>query len=119
MKLIVKDGIAGRGVFAAEPAPAAARLIRFTGPLLRRHQTTPQTLAVQIGPDLYLGASGGMDDYVNHSCRPNAGPVSYTHLDVYKRQPVHRERVGVRVLLVEPTQRTARRRRHTLSLIHI
>jgi SET domain-containing protein len=73
MKLIVKDGIAGRGVFAAEPLAAAARLIRFTGPLLRHHQTTPQTLAVQIGPDLYLGSSGGMDDYVNHSCQPNAG----------------------------------------------
>jgi hypothetical protein len=73
MKLIVKNGVAGRGVFALEPIAAATTLLRFTGPLLRHHQTDAQTLAVQIGPDLYLGASGGLDDCVNHSCRPNAG----------------------------------------------
>jgi hypothetical protein len=28
---------------------------------------------VQIGPDRYLGPSGGADDYVNHSCDPNSG----------------------------------------------
>jgi hypothetical protein len=65
----------GRGVFATQMIPANTRLIDYTGPLLKYEQTTPQTLAVQIGPDLYLGGSGGLDDLVNHSCDPNAGLV--------------------------------------------
>ena len=73
MKLVVKQGVAGRGVFAAEPIGPGEVLLSFTGPHLRHSQTTPQTLAVQVGRDLYLGASGGLDDLVNHSCRPNAG----------------------------------------------
>jgi SET domain-containing protein len=65
----------GRGVFATEFIPAGTKLIDYTGPLLRYQQTSPQTLAVQIGPDLYLGGSGGLDDLVNHSCDPNTGLV--------------------------------------------
>jgi hypothetical protein len=72
-KLTIQNGVAGRGVFAGEAIPAGSEILDFTGPLLRYEQTTPQTLAVQIGPDLYLGASGGMDDLVNHSCDPNSG----------------------------------------------
>lgn len=34
--------------------------------------TSAETLALQIGPDLYIGASGEADDCVNHSCEPNA-----------------------------------------------
>ena len=73
MNLIVKHGVSGRGVFALDRIPAGAELLHFTGPLLRYADTTPQTLALQIGPDLYLGGSGGLDDCVNHSCQPNAG----------------------------------------------
>jgi hypothetical protein len=47
--------------------------MHYQGPLLRYEQTTPQTLALQIGPDLYIGESGHADDFVNHSCDPNAG----------------------------------------------
>ena len=43
------------------------------GPLLRYEQTSPATLALQIGPDLYIGESGAADDFVNHCCDPNAG----------------------------------------------
>ena len=47
--------------------------MQYVGPLLKYEQTSPTTLAVQIGPDLYIGASGKADDFVNHSCDPNAG----------------------------------------------
>ncbi len=30
---------------------------------------------VQIGKDSYMGPSGGLDDFVNHSCDPNSGLV--------------------------------------------
>jgi SET domain-containing protein len=75
MSLAIRSSATGRGVFATEPIAAGALLMRFTGPLLRYAQTTPQTLALQIGPDLYIGESGGLDDCVNHSCAPNAGLV--------------------------------------------
>ena len=73
--LVVGESKYGRGAFAPQWMGKGARLIRYTGPLLRYEQTTPQTLAVQIGPDLYLGESGGADDCVNHCCQPNAGLV--------------------------------------------
>jgi hypothetical protein len=47
--------------------------MNYSGPLLRYDQTSPTTLALQIGPDLYIGESGQADDFVNHSCEPNAG----------------------------------------------
>lgn len=81
MKLLVKQGVAGRGVFAGEEVVAGTLIIRFTGPLLRFKDTTPHTLALQIGPDLYLGASGNPDDCVNHSCNPNSG-LQIAGLDV-------------------------------------
>lgn len=73
MELDVKQGTHGRGTFAAEPIRSGQRILRFTGPFLRYKDTSDQTLALQIGRDLYIGASGGPDDFVNHSCDPNAG----------------------------------------------
>jgi SET domain-containing protein len=75
MNFVVEESRTGRGVFAASSIARGSLLMHFTGPLLRYEQTTPQTLALQIGPDVYLGESGGPDDCVNHSCDPNAGLV--------------------------------------------
>lgn len=71
----VRTSPTGRGVFATAPIPANQLLIQYTGPLLRYEQTTPQTLALQIGPNLYMGESTGPDDFVNHSCNPNAAII--------------------------------------------
>jgi SET domain-containing protein len=73
MKLIVREATYGRGVFAGEPIPAGSLISRFTGPFLRYDQTSAATYALQIGPDLYIGESGDVDDLFNHSCDPNAG----------------------------------------------
>ncbi len=84
MKLVVRTGTHGRGAFTEEPIPAAALIIRFTGPLLSYAQTTPSTYALQIGPDRYIGASGKADDFINHSCEPNAGlRITGTEADLY------------------------------------
>jgi SET domain-containing protein len=84
MRLIVKTSDLGRGVFAGEPIAAGELVIRFTGPMLRYAQTTPETYALQIGPDLYIGASGNEDDFINHSCSPNAGfRIEGTQADLY------------------------------------
>lgn len=63
----------GRGVFARHGILTGTPLITFCGPLLRRVDLDPCDYHLQIGDDLYLGASGKPDDYVNHSCEPNAG----------------------------------------------
>lgn len=84
MKLVVRSATHGRGVFTEELIPVGARIIRFTGPFLRYEQTSASTYALQIGPDLYIGASGGFDDLVNHSCEPNAGlRIEGTTVDLY------------------------------------
>jgi len=84
MKLVVRSGTHGRGVFTEEPIPAAGWIIRFTGPFLRYAQTSASTYALQIGPDLYIGSSGELDDFINHSCEPNAGlRITGTTVDLY------------------------------------
>ena len=70
--LVIKQGTHGRGAFAAQAITEGSLILRFTGPLLHYADTTAETLALQIGPDLYIGASGEADDCVNHSCEPNA-----------------------------------------------
>lgn len=73
MRLEIRNGTDGRGVFAGEPIAEGALIAQFTGPFLRYEQTSAATYALQIGPDLYIGESGGVDDLFNHSCDPNAG----------------------------------------------
>ena len=82
VRLDVREGKHGRGVFAREPIRKGATVLRYAGPFLRYADTTPLTYAVQIAPDLYLGASGGPDDYVNHCCEPNCGLVIRSPEDV-------------------------------------
>lgn len=84
MSLLIQPTSYGQGVFAQAPIPAGAHIFRFTGPFLRYQETTPQTYALQIGPDLYIGASGSFDDYFNHSCNPNAGlKIVGTEVNLY------------------------------------
>jgi hypothetical protein len=73
MGLVVRRGTHGRGVFTDAPIRMETKIIEFTGPFLCYKETTPRTYALQIGPDLYIGESGGPDDFFNHSCEPNAG----------------------------------------------
>lgn len=65
----------GTGVFAEGAIAAGELILIFTGPRLTRAEVDPNDYHLQIGDDLYLGASGAADDYVNHSCDPNSGFV--------------------------------------------
>ena len=74
MKVYIKSSPQhGRGVFARRPIAAGEVIVQFGGPQRRRSELQPDEYHLQIGDDLYLGASGEADDYVNHSCEPNAG----------------------------------------------
>jgi uncharacterized protein len=74
MKVYIKTSLQhGRGVFAQAPILAGETILVFSGPPLTRAEVREEDFHLQVGADLYLGASGDADDYVNHSCNPNAG----------------------------------------------
>lgn len=73
MSLVVRQGLHGRGTFTTSAIPSGSWIIQFVGPFLRYAETNVDTYALQIGPDLYIGESGGPDDFINHSCEPNTG----------------------------------------------
>ena len=74
MKVYIKSSLQhGKGVFAQAPILAGEIILTFSGPLLIRTDVREEDYHLQVGADLYLGASGEADDYVNHSCNPNAG----------------------------------------------
>lgn len=77
-KLELKKCDHGRGVFSHEPIRAGDEILQFKGPLVTfKDLPTPYSAEndyyLQIGDDQFLGPSGELDDYVNHSCRPNSG----------------------------------------------
>jgi len=74
MKVYIRSSLQhGKGVFAHAPILAGETIITFSGPLLKRSEIREEDYHLQVDADLYLGASGEADDYVNHSCNPNAG----------------------------------------------
>jgi len=67
----------GHGVFALEAIAAGSIILDFTGPRVTRAHVEQAAAAgggdgfLQIGRDLFVGPSGGLDDFVNHACEPN------------------------------------------------
>lgn len=60
------------GVFATVNIPAGVPIMEFRGDLFTRETLKHEpSRVVQIGPDMFLGPSGDLDDYINHSCNPN------------------------------------------------
>lgn len=76
--LILKSSKNGKGVFANKDFNEGEFIIEFKGKLYQR-KDGPRGLHskinhyLQIGKDLYIGPSKEIDDYINHSCSPNAG----------------------------------------------
>lgn len=63
----------GTGVFAGRPFDIGDELLEFVGERKEMDAFKDLTHALQIGPTTYISPSGKIDDYVNHSCDPNAG----------------------------------------------
>lgn len=63
----------GLGVFTDRTFQLGEILLCFQGPRIPAEEVTDFTHTIQVDVSTFLGASGGLDDYVNHSCRPNAG----------------------------------------------
>ncbi|MFC1515361.1 SET domain-containing protein [Thermodesulfobacteriota bacterium] len=79
-KLILNNCSYGKGVFAGEDIDAGEEILQFGGPIvgvkeLPRPYTAKNDYYLQIGTSTFLGPSGQLDDYVNHSCSANTGVV--------------------------------------------
>jgi SET domain-containing protein len=68
----------GRGVFTTVIIPAKQPILEVRGPvMLEKNLPDPNHPALlQIGADTFIGASGDVDDMINHSCNPNC----YMHI---------------------------------------
>ena len=71
--LEVRDCKLGKGVFTTVKIPANSMIIEVTGSVLvdRDVPDMNDPALLQVGPNIYVGASGDTDDYINHSCDPN------------------------------------------------
>lgn len=68
----------GKGTFTTIKIPDNTAVMEITGPLrLDRDIPVGDDLSnyLQVGPNAYLGLSGGADDFINHSCDPNCKVV--------------------------------------------
>lgn len=77
--LTIKETAKGKGVFASETIYKDEYILTFSGPIRERKDMTDYEMWIQIGKDTWMGPSGGPDDFVNHSCEPNAGLVKINH----------------------------------------
>lgn len=77
IQLETKPSLFGMGVFTNVHVPAGTMLIEWKGRTLMRDLTEDHLKNVaymtQIGHDEVTVKSDAIDDYVNHSCRPNCG----------------------------------------------
>jgi SET domain-containing protein len=69
----VKKSKHGMGVFTTAVIPAGKPILEVRGPVYtEKNLPDPNHPALlQVGPDIFIGASGDIDDYINHSCNPN------------------------------------------------
>lgn len=76
--LFLRETLIGRGVFANKDFKKFEEIIKFRGKLFTREQLPilyddVSDHYVQIDRNLYMGPSGCLDDFINHSCEPNSG----------------------------------------------
>lgn len=80
VNLILKKSKNGNGVFANENVRKNEIITEFRGELFTYRQLPKpynkvEDHYVQIEKNLYMGPSGNLDDFINHSCNPNSGLV--------------------------------------------
>ncbi len=70
--LEVKQTKTGMGVFTKNTIAANQPILEFTGGIIPASKVDwDPSYYLQINHNRFMGPSGAMDDYVNHSCDPN------------------------------------------------
>ncbi|MCX5812826.1 MAG: SET domain-containing protein [Proteobacteria bacterium] len=78
--LILKDCKHGKGVFAGKKFKAGETIFVCKAELCTYEQLpypydATEDRWVQVGDNLYMGPTGDFDDFINHSCDPNAALI--------------------------------------------
>lgn len=63
----------GKGVFTRRHFQSGEAILRFKGDIVGLDQVEDHGKYLQVERHLFLGSSGEIDDFVNHSCEPNCG----------------------------------------------
>ncbi len=63
----------GRGIYSKVFFPADQVILEFKGDIIGKDKIKDYMDVLQITESTYLGMSGEVDDYINHSCNPNCG----------------------------------------------
>jgi SET domain-containing protein len=63
----------GQGVFTRRHYEPGETILCFKGNIVGPDQVEDHGKYLQVGKRAFLGASGDIDDFVNHSCEPNCG----------------------------------------------
>ena len=79
-RLVLRNCKHGKGVFTTQDIYNGNEVLKFKGSIVGSDELpAPYSEAndyyLQIGDGIFLGPSGDIDDYVNHSCCPNAGVI--------------------------------------------
>jgi SET domain-containing protein len=79
-RLMLQTSSSGKGVFAGESIFPGEEVLEFSGALIRRRdlpeiRSQDEDYYLQVDDNTFLGPSGDIDDYINHSCDPNTGVV--------------------------------------------
>ena len=67
-KIIIKKTLKGKSLVAQKPIKEDSVLIKFEGTIINQ----PTKFSLQIDEGKHLDGPGNIDDYLNHSCAPNA-----------------------------------------------
>jgi len=63
----------GKGVFTSRHYEPGERILHFKGNIVDLEDVEDHGKYLQVGKRLFLGSSGEIDDFINHSCEPNCG----------------------------------------------
>jgi SET domain-containing protein len=63
----------GQGVFTLRHHEAGEKILYFKGNIVDLDDVEDHGKYLQVGKHLFLGSSGELDDFINHSCEPNCG----------------------------------------------
>ena len=68
----------GKGTFTSVKIPAGQPIMEIIGPVVldREIVLKDYSMYLQVGPNTFIGSSGDVDDFFNHSCDPNC----YVHV---------------------------------------
>lgn len=78
--LFLQKTAVGKGIFTRKTFAKEQKILDFSGPIVAQKDVPPinkpeDDRFIQIGPDIYIGPSEKLDDFVNHSCNPNTAVI--------------------------------------------